>query len=338
MNRVQEAILRDWPIERWINSTVVVALSGGPDSVALVRALDSIVRQYDCASQVQLVLAHLNHRLRGIDSDRDEAFVRDLAAELKLQAIVESLGDSHRTGGEDSWRRARMSFLKGVAKRVHATWIATAATADDSVETMLHHLLRGSGPAGLAGIRFERKLAEGLVLVHPLIGVWKSQLLEYLDSLGQSFRIDSSNQTSDFMRNRIRNECLPFLERFIGSDQLRHRLRIASDLIRQEHEVIEHLAMEWLDSEFMRWGADHIEADFKEFSELPWPVLQCGLVRIWHRMGWPLQQIGFRHWDRVRRWVELAKSSNHPSRMQLPGPVELQIARRLVRIRALSDR
>jgi tRNA(Ile)-lysidine synthase len=170
------------------------------------------------------------------------------------------------------------------------------------------------------------------MLIHPLIDLWKSELLVYLESLQQPYRIDSTNLENGYTRNRIRNECLPYLERFSGQDQLKHRLRIASDLIRQEHEVIEGLASKWLDSGAVIFEEVGVRADFQELSELPWPVLQCGLVGIWHRMHWPLQQIGHEHWQRVRDWIDSARKSNHPKRMQLPGPVEMRIARRVLHL------
>ena len=333
MHRVLESILRDWPLGRWINSTIVLGVSGGPDSVAMLRALHGIIEQSNSITSTRLVVAHLNHRLRGDQSDLDEDFVKQLARELKLDAIVEVLPQSTESTGEAQWRKARIGFLNDVAKQHRARWIATGATADDSVETMLHHLLRGSGPAGLAGIRFERKLSEELTLVHPMVGLWKSELIEYLDSLGQSYRIDKSNLCNDFTRNRIRNECLPYLETFTGCEQVKERLRTTCELIRQEHQVIEELAQQWLASSAIDWGQDQIEASMQEFAKVPWPVLQCGLVAIWHRMGWPLQQIGFQHWDRVRKWIESAGDSNHPMRMQLPGLIELKTTRRKLQIR-----
>lgn len=334
MIRVHQEILKLWPVDRWNSSTVVVALSGGPDSVALLRSLHQIVQSGYVSKDTRLVVAHLNHRARGIESDRDEEFVKHIAGELQLETVIDSIAQPDPDSSEARWRELRMFFLHKVASEFKASWIATGATADDCVETLLHHLLRGSGPAGLSGIRLQRKLSDGLTLIHPLVGLWKDELLQYLKSLNQSYRIDHTNLGSDYMRNRIRNECIPFLEQFIGSDSLKRRLYTAAELIRQEHEVVEQLARQWLDSPAIRWGESQIEVDWKDIAEVPWPVLQCGLVEIWHRMNWPLQQIGFAHWDRVRDWIESARTTNHPRRMQLPGPIELSIARRRVTMKS----
>ena len=334
MSRVLEAILESWPTDLWIQSTIVLAVSGGPDSVALACALDQILLEQPAREHSRLVIAHLNHGLRGAESDKDEAFVRELAQRRNLQVFVERLQGQSQGSSEAHWRAARIRFFQRVAADVQASWIATGATADDSVETMLHNLLRGSGPAGLAGIRKQRELASGLKLIHPLLGLWKSELLEYLSQIGQSFRTDQSNAQNLYMRNRIRNECLPYLERFIDSDQLKERLLKTSELIRQEHDVIEQLALRWLDSQSVCWEDDQVQIDCKELCDLAWPVLQSALVALWHRMGWPLQQLSFRHWDQVRSWIDSSRGSNHPTRMQLPGPIELRIARKVLYIRS----
>lgn len=337
MNRVREEILKRWPIDRWKSSTIVVAVSGGPDSVALLRALHEIVLDDATGIHTRLVVAHLNHRARGIESDRDEVFVKELASELKLEFRGGSIAAADPQNSEADWRNLRLSFLRNVAREVQAKWIATGATADDCVETMLHHLLRGSGPAGLAGIRLQRNLSADLTLVHPLIGLWKEDLLGYLESLNQAYRIDLTNLGCEFTRNRIRNECIPYLEQFTGSDSLKKRLHTAAELIRQEHEVIEKLAWSWVDSPAIRWSENAIEVDWKDVSELDWPVLQCSLVEIWHRLNWPLGQIGFSHWERVRQWIESARTTNHPRQMQLPGPIQLRIARQKVTIRSTLE-
>ena len=332
--RVCQAILESWPADRWSGKSVVVALSGGPDSVAMLRALDEIVKSQAVSGQTRLIVAHLNHRLRGAQSDQDEAFVQDLAQSLDLEAVLEAAPEPLHQGGESRWRKARSEFLRRTAQRLDARWIATAATADDQVETMLHHLLRGTGPAGLAGIRTERTLEDHLGLAHPMLGVWKSDLLEYLSSLGQTYRIDESNLSDRFTRNRIRNECLPYLERFVGSDRLKERLWTAGELIRQEHEVIEGMAKEWLESAAIDWGQDSLKlVASKGLDALAWPVLQCALVRIWHRMAWPLGDVGQPHWNRVRKWLEKALRTPHPQRMQMPGRIELRFRRGQLQIR-----
>src|SRR5262245_53440501 len=138
-----------WPPERWRDVTALVAVSGGADSVALLRALLEIRTSGDG----RLIVAHYNHRLRGAESDADQAFVESLASQLGLEMITGSAPTLLQADtAEATLRELRYSFLAQAANRAGARYIVTAHTADDQVETVLHNVLRGTGLAGLAGI------------------------------------------------------------------------------------------------------------------------------------------------------------------------------------------
>ena len=190
--QVPDAILKLWPADRWSGTTGVLAISGGADSVAMLRAFCELRERRCVGAHTQFALAHFNHQLRGEESDQDEAFVRSLADELKLPVYIGNSVhppeiDSGKLeiprGNEALWRRDRNRFFRDVAQRTNANWIATGATADDQIETALHHLLRGSGPAGIAGVRSVRTIAPGLSLVHPMVETWKAQIVDYLNTL-----------------------------------------------------------------------------------------------------------------------------------------------------------
>src|SRR5438132_2881347 len=184
---------------------IVVAVSGGPDSVALLRALASL------PTAGRLVVAHLNHQLRGPESDADEAFVRALpeslqpGMELRCERI--DVAAQARTEGanvEAVARRVRYDWLARVAKECQASWVATGHSADDQAETVLHRLLRGTGLKGLRGIATCRPLSSEVNLVRPLLDVARAQVLAYLDAEQQSYCQDRSNLDLTFRRNRIR--------------------------------------------------------------------------------------------------------------------------------------
>ncbi|MBL8795339.1 MAG: tRNA lysidine(34) synthetase TilS, partial [Planctomycetia bacterium] len=197
---------------------IVVAVSGGPDSVALLRALLAVA-----APESPLVIAHLNHRLRGDESDGDAEFVHQLHAALlplrpdlglrcdtiDVAAIARERGDNL----ESTARQTRYDWLTEVAVAAGCRFVATGHTADDQAETILHRLLRGTGLTGLRGIAARRPLANGIELLRPLLGVGRAEVLAYLDELQQPYRQDSSNQCLDLTRNRIRHELLPLLVR-----------------------------------------------------------------------------------------------------------------------------
>ena len=200
-----------WPPESWADVSVLVAVSGGADSVALLRGLAGL----KVGGEGKLVVGHFNHRLRGEESDGDEQFVARLAEELGLGLECGRLEagdiDACPDGIEEAARRQRYRFLTETAERVGARYVACAHTADDQVETVLHRILRGTGIAGLAGIPRCRRLSPAVTLIRPLLEVRRAELVDYLASLGQSYREDSSNLDRRFTRNRIRHDLLPQL-------------------------------------------------------------------------------------------------------------------------------
>lgn len=187
---------------------VLVALSGGADSVAMLFVL----RELQSEGVVVLAgVAHLNHQLRGADADADEAFCSALAARLELpfrseRIDVAALARVRRRSLEDAARTARYGFLSGAAAALAADVIAVAHTRDDQAETFLLRLVRGAGTRGLGGIR-----PRAGQVVRPLLEVARADLRAYLRALGEAFREDASNADRTVPRNRIRHELLPYL-------------------------------------------------------------------------------------------------------------------------------
>jgi tRNA(Ile)-lysidine synthase len=200
---------------------------GGPDSVALLDALvKSGWRPHVC---------HLNHQLRGADSDADAEFVRQLAGQYGLSSTIESC---QVASDEDSARRARHEFFMRVAEQTGVQKLALAHTADDQVETFLLRLLRGAGVPGLVGIWPERQFGP-LRVIRPLLKVRRVEVLEYLSAQGLKFREDSSNADTRFTRNRIRHELLPLLEREFNP-AIRDVLLNTAEILRDEDFYLLH--------------------------------------------------------------------------------------------------
>lgn len=335
------SIQRVWPIERWCDQRVVVAVSGGPDSVALLDALHRMA-----PDPSRLLVAHFNHGLRGEQSDGDAAFVQSMAERLKIECVIGSMAKPISEGADatealqptrsprsESWlRTVRHRFLKEVATGFDAAWIATGHTADDVVETMLHHLLRGSGPAGLASIPPMRRLQRNLHLVHPLIFAFKADVLAYLEAREQSYRQDASNDSMQYTRNRIRHQLLPWLREFTGDARVADRLRTAAEWIREEHGVIEELGMRWLASECVKPIDDGLQMPLAHALSEPWGVVREGLVAAWHARSWPLREMSAKHWERLRRFLDKSAETTHPQRMQLPGPIGVSVRRKQLQL------
>ena len=188
--------------------SVVVAVSGGADSVALLRALNALAD----ANAIVIVAAHINHGIRGKDADDDQLFVRGLCKRLgvelfEMTADVPALCKAQGMGIETCARWVRREFLESVRLQAGADVIATAHHADDQAETVLMHLLRGSGLRGAGGMRQR----EGH-WIKPLLAVSKSEILAYLDALDQRYCTDESNFVCDTARNALRNDVMPGIE------------------------------------------------------------------------------------------------------------------------------
>jgi len=229
-------------------SRVVVGVSGGPDSTALLRLLDEMRPTW----RLDLTVAHLNHCIRGSESDGDEQFVRDLAAGLGLRCIAERADVPAivaAKGGslEQVARRERYAFFARAAAGVRAEAVATGHNSDDQAETVLQRVLTGTGLRGLRGIPPSRPLAPGssVRVIRPLIGAGRAQILQYLEHIGQPYRTDSSNSDSAYLRNRLRHVVLPELERQAGPGVREALIRLA-EAAGKQYNVVEDMARELL--------------------------------------------------------------------------------------------
>jgi tRNA(Ile)-lysidine synthase len=223
---------------------VLVALSGGPDSVALVHLLWEIERS---GALVVAGLAHFNHCLRGDEADEDERFCRRLAESCSLpievgREDVRALAARERRSIEDAARSARYAFLEDAASRLGADVIATGHSRDDQAETFLLRLMRGAGPRGLAGI-FPRA---GRV-VRPLLEIRRADLRKYAEERQLAFREDATNRDVSIPRNRIRHELIPYLERELSPGIVEVLAREA-DIARDDEDRLNAEAIALLDT------------------------------------------------------------------------------------------
>lgn len=347
----EKNLLAAFPPENWRNWRVCVAVSGGADSVALLCGLTRIVESAKNSETRRaadaLFVATVDHRSRGAESDGDVAFVRELSASLGLKCVeltvdVDELEREARRRGswEDAARAIRYRLLTDAARRGGARFLATAHHRDDQLETLLFRLFRGSGFDGLRATPTARPLDDATILARPLLGVGREEILEYLREIGRSFRVDSSNASPKFSRNRIRNELVPLLESIFPGrwkNSLERLSRLADETESFFEEALKPLESEIetarrRDASFRRTleAFNVSESVLRTFLDdgaatetgcsdailLPREPLRsaselvvCRYFRkIWKSRGWPLGAMGSDEWRRLAEAARLEPS------------------------------
>ncbi len=237
---------KDFLIEK--NNKIVLAVSGGVDSVAMLDCFAIIAPKFG----LNLAVAHINHKLRGIDSDLDEELVKNLAEKYGLpfftQAIdVKELAQKTCQSIETTARNVRYDFLKKVAQSFDANYIATAHTCDDQAETILINLIKGTGIRGLRGIAKIIQINKNLYLIRPLLSFPKSTLIEYAKHRNLQWREDKSNFSLDYFRNKIRHELLPLIKKNYNPNIVELLVK-TSELAQAYHNyikpIVEHILKE----------------------------------------------------------------------------------------------
>jgi len=208
-------------------ANVVVGVSGGADSVALLRAL--------CQLRIPVTIAHLNHQLRGAESEADEQFVRELAEELSLpvavkRVAVRELAETSELSIEMAARQVRHDFFATFENSV----IALAHHADDQAETFILKLGRGAGSEGLGGMPPFQKIGR-IRLIRPMLEIPRVEILQWMEENGFTWREDASNLDEQFLRNRVRHTILPLLEKELNPT-IREAILRTMDILREENE------------------------------------------------------------------------------------------------------
>jgi tRNA(Ile)-lysidine synthase len=297
---------------------VVVAVSGGSDSVALLRLLCLLQE----AHRLELVCAHFNHRLRGAESDADELFVRELAASLSVpfergSEDVTGYAVDHHLSLEEAARELRLRFLRTVALQTGASCIATAHTRDDQVETVLFRLLKGTGMKGIAGIAPRTGM-----FFHPLLHVSKQQLREWLTAEGYVWREDASNVDEHYERNFIRASVIPLIEsRFPGAKTSISR---TSDMARATCDLFELQTEQVTDNiEILEAGDGRHPGALRlpkpALTGLPDPLLQYALEEIFGTAG-----VG-PSFERLTRSTRAIRNGQAGSRVTLDDRISLEV-------------
>lgn len=301
---------------------LVVAVSGGADSVCLIHILANLQEEL----KLKLHIAHLNHQLRGAESEADASYVADLARQLAIPATMEKRDVKgyqarERLSLEEAAREVRYSFLAQVAGAIGAERVAVGHTRDDQIETILMHLIRGSGTRGLRGLQpatLWQSGVDSLTIIRPLLEISHQETENYCHQHRLTPRLDASNLSLSPLRNRIRQQLLPLLESYNPgvAEALLRTGRIAGDDIDFLDEQVARL---W--DEVARQEKKSIVLDKKGFDQLP-PALKRYLLRASvERLLGSAKDIEMRH---VEEMMSLATKAAG-KRLSLPGGLTFSV-------------
>lgn len=317
-----------WPFARWSSHPVLIAVSGGPDSVALLHAMHTVAAERPC----QLRVGHVHHGLRA-NADDDARFVKTLAQNLGRPFHLQEISVQHETGRrgeslEGLARKARYDALQSMARQTGSRTIVTAHTQNDQVETILFRVLRGTGIAGLSGIPSFRELAPGLTLARPLLDVTRDQILAYLQANRLDSCHDESNDNLEITRNLIRNSILPQLR-----DHFPWPIDVSLLNLRDSAAEYEGLVQQAAAAAASETVLARVPGIVKispvAFARLPGIVRRALLRRLWREQGWPEQQMNRAAWHDLE-WalLQLAESTSQVVDARQHGAIASQEARR----------
>jgi len=302
--------------------TVVVAVSGGPDSICLLYTLLALQERLG----IRLYVAHLNHQLRGHESDEDAEYVTAVAREVGIPATISSRDvqehrAQHHQSLEEAAREVRYGFLAEVARACGASKIALGHTRDDHVETILMHLVRGSGTRGLRGLvplTSLRTAAGSAVIVRPLLEITRAETQRYCEQRGLRPRLDSSNLSLSPLRNRIRQKLLPLLRSY--NPGISRALQRTSHIAAADMDYLDKTARRILTRISVQEGGS-LSLNRKAFNRL-YPVMQrYVLPAALESLCGDIRDIEMRHIDKVL----LALEKPAGRRLELPGGIMFAI-------------
>jgi tRNA(Ile)-lysidine synthase len=294
-------------------TTVVVGVSGGPDSVALLHILWSL--RYELG--IKLIAAHFNHRLRRA-ADGDQKFVERLAVKLNIPFVSGRSKTRQRQGSLEDWaRRERFEFFAAVVRKHRAQSVALAHTQNDLAETVLMRLLRGTGLLGLRGILPERRI-NGVCFIRPLLDLSKDDLLDYLKANRLSYRNDHTNLKTDFFRNKIRLKLLPLLKDDYNAN-IRRVLADVADSVSLDYEFLREEAERiWGSIGRRRGGA--VRLDRKKLGDVHPALRRMVLRSAFERTKGDLKRLTL---DHIRDIEDLSDHRPDGAVVDLPGGISV---------------
>ncbi|MEZ6039058.1 MAG: tRNA lysidine(34) synthetase TilS [Planctomycetaceae bacterium] len=330
-------------------STVLLAVSGGKDSVVLSHAAsrrthepEEVVtsrspEELQGVAHWNFLVAHVDHGLRGTHSQKDRIFVESLAEQLGLpffckKAADGSIVDQNQGSLEESARQVRYQLLLEMAAEQGAEFVVTAHHRDDQAETVLHNLVRGSGLRGLSGMSVARPLGEHCQLLRPLLSVSRQQIDHYAAAHQLTWCDDHTNADRSFTRNRLRHDVLPYLQTHSNRD-IANSLETIARQAREAISIIDEVAGNLLDQcqlERTPVSCRLSRATLQSASE---PLIRHMLTLLWIRQCWPRQKMTSRHWSHLSESIV----NDTTSRRTLPGSIQMTLDHNIIRFERTNE-
>lgn len=262
------------------NSKLLLAISGGPDSVYLLYQLLKIKKK----KNIDLHLAHLNHNIRGKESNNDEIFIKKTAKKLKIPLTCKKLNKKSLNNkiSENKMRQLRYKFLEDTRQKEKCDYLLTAHHLDDQIETIIFNFIRGTGPTGLIGMKYKQRK-----ILRPLLNTSKEEILEYLKNNKIKYRIDKTNQDINYSRNFIRHKIVPQFKKL--NPNLKENILKLSDIQKLQQNYIDKqtkLALKKITTNFQKCtGLTHQTPRIKTILSLTkfkslHPAIQLELLKI----------------------------------------------------------
>lgn len=296
----------EFPLE---GKTIVLGVSGGADSICLMDLFSQL--------KIHFFVAHFNHQLRK-ESSHDARFVQRQATSLHFPfesgaEDIQKLAKRMHRSVEEQGRISRYEFLFRIAEQRKADAVAVAHNADDQVETILMHFLRGCGLAGLRGmtpLSFDHPWKSRIPLIRPLLNIKKAEILAYCNEKHLEYVEDESNRDSAFFRNRIRNELIPFLETY--NPKLKNHLLSLGDIAQTDYQVLENYSNQTWRACMLEIGKNYVLLDAQKIHLLPQSQSRWIVQRVFHHLKPEGRDIDF---ESVARFLEFIQRPSKTGKM-----------------------
>jgi tRNA(Ile)-lysidine synthase len=301
---------------------VLLAVSGGRDSMALLHAT---TRLRSVLELPFILVAHLDHGLRGAAGRDDAELVRSTCHTLNMPVVISEceagqLERAARGSLEEAARTARYDFLQITAQQHGIPLIVTAHHAADQAETVLHNIIRGTGIRGLRGVPEQRRLSDTVELIRPMLTIDECALTEYVERCQITFAFDATNDSHAFTRNRIRHQLLPLLAKDFNVNIQDSIVRLAGQA-EELLQVLDGVAEALLGEAVLERTPLHCRLDVLRLTQQPQAVVRHAMTVLWQQQDWPRRDMSGAHWHRLTALLLNAP----PAGLDLPGRIRAEL-------------